>query len=226
MSDRFPHCMTFVFGKEGGYVDDPDDRGGPTNMGITLATLRSWRRDPTLVAADVARMSRGEAQTIYREWFWEEPNFHLLPPGLDLLMFDFGVNSGPERATKFLQDSLGVEPDGKVGPITIEAAWNADRIRVIDEVCDARLAFMRGLTNWWKYKNGWTDRVAKLRAQCKVDAARPVVTDPGVVATGAATAGAAGLAQWLLGDVWATLGVVAAVLVIAAGIAYAARRKK
>jgi lysozyme family protein len=53
MADGFDACLAFTLREEGGYVDDPADPGGATNMGITLATYRQWSDNPQLGSTQV-----------------------------------------------------------------------------------------------------------------------------------------------------------------------------
>ena len=87
--------MPFIFKAEGGYSDNPEDPGGPTNFGITLATLRAYEGDPNLTADDVKNLTPAVAKEIYRTAYWNRMQCGALPVGLDLEVFDFGVNSGP-----------------------------------------------------------------------------------------------------------------------------------
>ena len=68
MDDRFDECLAFTLRAEGGYVDDPADPGGATNMGVTLATLREWSDDPSLGANQVQDMSLRTARAIYERF--------------------------------------------------------------------------------------------------------------------------------------------------------------
>ncbi len=65
MADLFQQCLNFTLTQEGGFVDDPYDPGGATNMGITLATYRSWDHDPELGAANGQSDVRKTAAAIY-----------------------------------------------------------------------------------------------------------------------------------------------------------------
>ena len=94
-SSRFDACMPFIFKAEGGYSDNPADPGGPTNFGITLATLRAYEGDPNLTADNVKTLTPAVAKEIYRTAYWNRMQCGALPAGLDLEVFDFGVNSGP-----------------------------------------------------------------------------------------------------------------------------------
>jgi lysozyme family protein len=164
---RFDHCLAHVLRHEGGYVDHPADPGGATNMGITLKTLARWRQVSPwwdLPKAEVKELSHGEAGRIYRALYWTACRAGDLPPGVDLAVFDYAVNSGPDRATRTLQAALGVVVDGQVGPLAIAAARKADAARVINAICDRRLGFLRTLKTFPTFGRGWTSRVASVRA--------------------------------------------------------------
>jgi lysozyme family protein len=98
MEDRFESCLAFTLRQEGGYVDDPADPGGATNMGITLATYREWSDDPHLGDVQVRDMTLKTAGAIYRSLYWNQLRADALPPGVDLSVFDMGVTlSGTNR---------------------------------------------------------------------------------------------------------------------------------
>src|SRR6185312_16834862 len=78
--------------------------------------------------------------------------------------FDEAVNSGPGRAAKDLQSVLGVPIDGVIGPVTLAAAAKAEPVGVINALGDARMAFLKSLGTWSTFGNGWSNRVASVRA--------------------------------------------------------------
>jgi len=108
---------------EGGFVNHPDDKGGPTNMGITQATLSRWRNKPVSVG-DVSNLGDLEARDIYHELYWFRPRLSTLrlDPIVAEMLFDAAVHSGPRRAIKFLQEAIGVRADGAIGPVTRDRA--------------------------------------------------------------------------------------------------------
>lgn len=114
MSNVIEELISKVIEREGGYVNHPNDRGGPTNWGITQETLASWRGQP-VTEFQVRTLSQEEARTIYRERY-----FHWLEGVTDLkvaeFLADYGVNSGVGRATKALQSVIGATSDGAWGP--------------------------------------------------------------------------------------------------------------
>lgn len=160
---RFRACVDEVLRHEGGYVDHPRDPGGCTNFGITRATLEAWRERPT-TCSDVRTLSVLEARQIYRARYWNAVAGDALPAGIDLAVFDAGVNSGPRRATQWLQAAVGAEQDGAIGPLTILAARSVIAATAIEAVCSARLAYLRSLATWGTFGRGWSRRVQGVRA--------------------------------------------------------------
>ena len=161
-SARFDACMPFIFKAEGGYSDTPGDPGGPTNFGITLATLKAYEGNPNLTAQDVKNLTPAKAKEIYRSNYWNRMQCGALPAGLDLEVFDFGVNAGPGEAVKALQRIVGVTADGSIGPITLAAIGQFKPRDLISQYSEARLAYYKGLNNP-EFEQGWTARVAQIQ---------------------------------------------------------------
>lgn len=166
MKANFDRSLTEVLGHEGGYVNDPHDPGGETNMGISK---RSYPKE------NIRGMTRARAAEIYRRDFWDAVQGDKLPAGLDLVAFDPAVNSGPSRGVKWLQTALGVSADGKIGPATLAAAQKAHAEAVIDRACNARLAWLRTLPTWGRYGKGWAKRVESIREEAIAMARAPRV---------------------------------------------------
>lgn len=154
---KFQRCADIVLVHEGGFVDHPKDPGGATNMGITIGTLKEWRGTEVSVD-DVSNLTREEAREIYRVRYWNPLNCDALPPGVDLVVYDFGVNAGPVRSAKMLQKLVGASEDGAVGPVTLAAVATrapADLVRAFSE---RRLDYYRSLGTWDTFGKGWTNR--------------------------------------------------------------------
>jgi lysozyme family protein len=159
MKTTYEQALAWVLEHEGGFVNDPDDRGGPTNRGVTQLVYDGYRRLNGLSLRSVEEIDIFEVRAIYRRQYWEVIRGDDLPAGLDYAVFDFAVNSGPRRAAQFLQRIVGVEDDGMIGEVTLAAVSERNPSDLIDALCAARMAFLKRLSNWWKYKNGWTKRV-------------------------------------------------------------------
>jgi glycosyl hydrolase family 108/predicted peptidoglycan binding protein len=161
-SARFDACMPFIFKAEGGYSDTPGDPGGPTNFGITLATLKAYESNQNLTADDVKKLTPAIAKEIYRANYWNRMQCGALPAGLDLEVFDFGVNAGPGEAVKMLQKIVGVTADGSIGPITLAALGQLKPRDLISQYSQARLAYYKGLNNP-EFEQGWTNRANQIQ---------------------------------------------------------------
>lgn len=164
--DSFDTLMPHLFRHEGGFADHPRDPGGATKYGITRATLSAWRDRP-VSKTDVRRLTQAEAAAIYRARYWTVVKADALPDGVDYCVFDAAVNSGPARAAKWLQAAVRVTQDGVIGPKTLAAANAADPARLVEDLCDIRLAFLRGLSTWSVFGRGWERRVEAVRAHAK-----------------------------------------------------------
>lgn len=124
-----------MMNREGGYVNHPDDRGGPTNYGITLATYQ--RLYPGSTIENLKQLTYSQAYNIYEQEYYIKPKIHLLENHSVAVadkVFDCGVNLGHVTAIKFLQESLNVlnyvnnrylypelVTDGVIGAKTIDA---------------------------------------------------------------------------------------------------------
>jgi hypothetical protein len=159
---QFTRCLETIFRHEGGYVDHPKDPGGATNMGITHKTLAQWRGAP-VTREDVRNLTREEAGEIYRANYWNALSCDALPRGVDLVVFDFGVNAGVSRAAKLLQKIVHVEQDGQVGPITVGATKAIAADHIVTAFSDGRMDHYRSLSIWDTFKNGWTRRTNETR---------------------------------------------------------------
>lgn len=159
---NFENCLDLVFGREGGFSDHPRDNGGPTQFGITLATLKSWRKaqgDQKEVTIEVLKaLTKDEANAIYRNRYWNPLRADDLPKGVDLIVFDFGVNAGPGTAAKMLQKIVGADPDGAIGPATLRCVALMKPRDIIDEMARRRIDYYKGLDDWDAFGNGWTNR--------------------------------------------------------------------
>lgn len=169
---NWPTALAAVLRHEGLWSDHPADPGGATMKGITLATFRE-ARGADRTKEDLRAISDADVSDIYRKRYWNAVRGDQLPAGVDLCVFDLAVNSGPGRAVRLLQKALGVNADGSIGPKTLAAAYDADALTVIGEICDLRLAFLRSLPTWPTFGKGWWARVENVRKEASSLARHP-----------------------------------------------------
>ena len=156
--------LSEILAREAGFVDDPLDKGGATNHGITQATLSAWRGKPVSVE-DVKALGVSEARSILRDRYLVKPGIDkLASPELRSAVLDWSVNSGPVNAIKVLQRAVDVPEDGVMGPLTIRTANAENGRKVAMLVHCQRLKFLgRLVTNnptQAKFAAGWLNRVA------------------------------------------------------------------
>jgi hypothetical protein len=154
--------LDFVFKYEGGFVNDPRDPGGATNLGITKRALEAFRGHSVSVD-DVRALKRPEAELIYIKNYWKPINGDSLPVGVDLAAMDVSVNSGPGKATKWYSEAKAV------------SSMPLEQIKII---CAKRLSFMQGLRTWSHFGKGWAARVSACEAKALVMAGKALSLHP------------------------------------------------
>jgi lysozyme family protein len=178
MRSAFDRWIAGLLDIERGFVDDPQDLGGPTNWGISLRfaldLTDSTPRHPALDvdgdgdvdAADIRRMPRELAVAIYREQFWNFCRCDELPAMLAIAVADAAVNQGRGPAITMLQGALGVKPDGLIGPVTLGAAAKADANAILIDYLAARAVRYVATANYGRYGRGWFRRLFKVERAC------------------------------------------------------------
>ena len=162
MVERFDACLAFTLHEEGGYTNDQYDPGGATNQGITLATFRAFRHDPVATVAELKNIGKPEVRAIYAVQYWHPPQCDKLPAGVDLMVFDMGVNSGPRRSAMILQQVLGLNlVDGWVGPATLARLATMKGADVVHELSLRQKLFYQSLDGFNRYGDGWLARLGR-----------------------------------------------------------------
>src|SRR5271166_989323 len=161
----FAKSLPRILVYEGGKSNNPKDPGGRTNRGITQTTYTSFLREYGRPNKDVYNIADDEVQTIYKDRYWDVCDCDDLPIGLDFVVFDASVNSGPGHSVIWLQQSLGDvyrgAIDGVMGAKTIQAVEDhGDIDGLIADFCSHRLATLEHLTTWKDFGAGWHARIA------------------------------------------------------------------
>jgi lysozyme family protein len=126
-----------------------------------------------LVQRHVSAVTLGEIREIYKTMYWDKVDGDELPIGVDYVVFDAAVNSGPVRGIRWLQQGVNkcagftrLKVDEKIGPATLDASDDYDFEKLIDAMLDARLGFMKiarntktGAPSWPVFGNGWQNRL-------------------------------------------------------------------
>lgn len=185
-SSRFAVAFARLLKKEGGFNDIAEDRGGPTNLGISLRfAIAEAKVDPVvrraldldldgdIDVADIRALTPQDVSLVYWRCFWDRLRCGDLPPPIDAAVFDQAVNGGAVAAVKLLQQAINLSMhhpdlvvDGRMGTHTIRAAWKPDpqilatHFRWAAEV--RYNAIVRATPSQQKFLNGWRDRARML----------------------------------------------------------------
>ena len=158
MKSNYDKCLKTILHHEGGYVNHPKDPGGETNLGVTKRVYQEHggtKDMKDLLVEDVA--------PIYKKGYWDKIKGDDLPGGLDLCVFDFGVNAGPGRAAKFLQQMIGTTVDGGIGPNTLakveEYVRENGEHETVKKYQEMRQKYYEQLSTFATFGRGWTIRV-------------------------------------------------------------------
>ena len=158
MKNNYDKCLETILHHEGGYVNHPKDPGGETNLGVTKRVYQEHggtKDMKDLLVEDVA--------PIYKKGYWDRMKGDDLPSGLDLCVFDFGVNAGPGRAAKFLQSMIGTTVDGGIGPNTLakveEYVRENGEHETVKKYQEMRQKYYEQLSTFATFGRGWTRRV-------------------------------------------------------------------
>jgi lysozyme family protein len=152
---------------EGGYSNDPADRGGATNMGVTLST---WRRvgydkdgDGDVDPEDLLRLTHNDVKSVVRCFYWSRWRADEIEsqPVAEILV-DWLWCSG-KWGIILPQQILGVNPDGYAGPKTLSAVNQANPVEFHRQVFERRMQFIRQIVEndptQGKFLKGWRNRL-------------------------------------------------------------------
>lgn len=165
MTHTFTDALNVVLHEEGGFVNNPRDPGGMTNLGVTADTWHQWTGRP-INEVTMRSLTPDAVAPLYKAWYWDKIDGDNLPVGLALVVFDFAVNAGPGRAAKTLQGIVGAAEDGAIGPGTlraIQAFITAHGLaELITRFSDARANYYRSLPTFATFGKGWLARVGRV----------------------------------------------------------------
>ena len=137
------------------------DPGGPTNLGITLAVYADWKgvAPDAALKEELQSISTATAGAIYAARYWTPADCDDLPPALAFFHFDTAVNHGVTGAIRLLQQAVGTDIDGEMGPLTLAAAVRAPIAETLQAYAEVRRARYRALPHFWRFGRGWLARV-------------------------------------------------------------------
>jgi len=156
MPSNFQECLDLVLKSEGGWVNNPSDPGGETNLGVTK---RVWIEYVGHPVESLKKLTKEDVAPLYELKYWRPCYCEVLPRGLDFVVFSMGVNAGPGRSVKLLQSAIGCVPDGVIGPRTRELISSSNGADIIKKFSTARREYYQSLKTFPIFGKGWLIRV-------------------------------------------------------------------
>ena len=149
----FDDAFTELMGNEGGYSNNPADPGGETMWGITkcVANLHGY-------TGAMQDLPQSTAKTIAKAVYWDPYLCDQFDPRVAFQVFDTAYNGG--EPVKWLQEAVGVTPDGIIGARTIAAVRSTDPLKTIMRFDAQRILYLTSLKTWPTFGKGWMNRIA------------------------------------------------------------------
>lgn len=148
----FEYGMDFLWGWEGGFVNDPDDPGGATNYGITINTAidngMDLNGDGKVDVEDIKAMTPIAAMEVYKNKYWDAVGANDLPWDIGIVAFDTAVNCGVNRTLGWINQLK------RVNKLTWKDLMAMRRIHYA--------TIIQKNPTLRKYKQGWENRVTDL----------------------------------------------------------------
>jgi lysozyme family protein len=162
---NFDQAFERLIGHEGGFQNDPRDKGNWTGGKVGVGQLKGTKfgiSAMTYPGEDIENLTLERAKLIYARDFWSKAGIDLSPDGMRFDIFDTAVNSGAKRAVQFIQRALGVADDGVIGSVTALALSQIDPYRLLARFNGHRLDFLNDNPELWAtYGRGWAQRIAE-----------------------------------------------------------------
>lgn len=155
----------WVITDEGGYTDHPADNGGRTTFGITEDEVRRYT-GRNVTDEVMRRFAKSDAFAIYTKWYWSPLKCDHLPTAVDYIVFDAGLLHGIVRSAKWLQLTVGVSQDGRIGPKTLEAVEAKSPLEIVNAITELRRRRAKDHPDSKHFYRGWSNRITRVRMRC------------------------------------------------------------
>lgn len=169
MKGNFSACLAFTLLPQNDGQPYHVDSGGGTSWGVTRSTWSRWiGRNAT--PATMKALAKAAVTPLYQAWYWNTIDGDALPLGVDLMVFDMGVNCGEEMSAKILQKALGFtddDVDGYIGPETLAAVAKCAPTELVGLLTIAQETYYRSCSEFPVDGNGWLARLERRAAAAK-----------------------------------------------------------
>jgi len=163
MTGNFKNCLALLLKSEGGFTSSLGDGEKWTNMGVTNTTWSEWTGHEA-TEKEMRNLTIDQISPLYEQRYWRSTYCEVLPRGLDFLVFSMGVNAGPGRAIKLLEQSVGAVATGILGPRITNQIAHSDVGQLIGQYSKQRSEYYISLHRP-QFIDGWLKRVENEKAE-------------------------------------------------------------
>lgn len=151
----------FILSWEGGFANHPQDPGGATMKGVTLATFRQVFGNSKTVN-DLKNITDEQWHKVFKQYYWDRWKADRIgSQSIANLVVDWVWASGSHGITK-VQELLGVKVDGIVGEKTLAALNSKDRLQLFNQIFIRRQKFIESLKTYPTFGKGWMRRLRSI----------------------------------------------------------------
>lgn len=157
----FKTAFNILIDNEGELSLDKNDRGNWTSGAIGHGQLKGSKYGISAMSyphLDIANLTLEDASKIYKIDFWDVMHLDSFPL-ISFDLFDTAINSGISKAIKLLQQTVGTNPDGVLGPQTLKAVSSFSPLLFRKNFNAYRLMYMSNLSTWDHNSEGWAKRI-------------------------------------------------------------------
>lgn len=170
MLSNWERSFNLVISHEGGFSDDPRDKGNKLKDGRPGSTMlgctqQNWENfiGKKVTHDEMRRLTKEDVKPLYKKNYWDAVMGDVLCAGLDYAAFDFAINAGPTASRKLIQKSLSINSDGVFGPMTLKAIKDSNGADLIEKFSKEKESHYRSLSDFNIYGKGWLKRVADVK---------------------------------------------------------------
>lgn len=181
----YTQIIPIILKHEGGLTEDPADRGGITNYGISLRFAQGTKdkalldvdKDGDIDRDDIKKLTKDQAIKVYKKHFWDKMKLDDEPSDkVALILFDAAVNHGVGGASTLTQKALvdlgfSLSVDGIIGPKTTAALRATNPDRFVNAFLNVREKYYRRIVeknpSQKVFLKGWLNRISSLKTAVK-----------------------------------------------------------
>lgn len=163
MNSLFDYAFKNILKYEGGYTNDPNDRGNWTSGIVGKGECKGTKYGISAMAypnLDIKNLSEGQAKEIYYKDYWVKIGLENLNPKLAMQIFDAAIQHGPSTAIKLLQKLLSLKDTGVIDNTLIDTIKFENQETLIFQYIAKRLEYYTSIKTFSLYGKGWVNRMA------------------------------------------------------------------